>query len=390
MDRLFALFASLVLFAFLSPLRAAEAPVEPSTFGMHILHPGDYPAPFPFGTLRLWDAGTPWKKMNPAPGQYDFSVLDHWLDLAARNHWDVVYTFGHTPPWAAREGNEAMPPADLRAWDDFVRALATHAAGRIQYWEMWNEPTLPRFFQGSPAELAEMTRRAAAIIKSIDPSARILGASPVGEEKITPWLDAYFAAGAGSAIDIVAFHGYLRRKPPEQILKLLQSIRGTMSAHQIGNKPLWDTEASWGEEKDLPDPEAQAAYLARYYLLQRSHRVDRFIWYAWHETGFGALKDAGGPRQAATAYAQMYQWLVGAAFEQPCAGNGHRLWRCEVSRPGGYRAQIVWDLDPDVSYTPPTAFRQYRTLDGRTGPIDGPVRIGPQPVLLETGMAPAS
>jgi len=53
--------------------------------------------------------------------------------------------------------------------DDFVRALATHAAGRIKNWEIWNEANRPESWTGSIPQLLDMAKRAKAIIQAIDP-----------------------------------------------------------------------------------------------------------------------------------------------------------------------------------------------------------------------------
>jgi hypothetical protein len=60
--------------------------------------------PWPTGaavnSMRLWDTGTLWGEIETSRGVYDWSVLDPWLNIAAANHADVLFTFGGTPTWA--------------------------------------------------------------------------------------------------------------------------------------------------------------------------------------------------------------------------------------------------------------------------------------------------
>ena len=68
----------------------------------------------------------------------------------------------------------------MQDWDNFVRAVATHAVGRIKYWEMWNEANQHGYWSGSIPALVTMTQHASAIIKSVAPKAMIFTPSAVG------------------------------------------------------------------------------------------------------------------------------------------------------------------------------------------------------------------
>ena len=221
---------------------AAWSQVPATFFGMTINH-----APIeetmwpevPIGAIRLWDTGTSWRAMNPAPGVYEWSKLDQWFRIAKRHDVDILYTFGRTPDWASSNlqaecsygKGQCAPPKDLRAWDDFVRALATHAAGRIKYWEIWNEANQPESWTGSLPQLVDMARRAKAIIQAIDPKAVLLTPSATGKEG-PGWLSAYLDAKGGHSADVIAFHGYCGADP-ENIAVLLEKYRKIAAARGL-------------------------------------------------------------------------------------------------------------------------------------------------------------
>jgi hypothetical protein len=167
-----------------------------------------------------------------------------------------------------------------------------------------------------------------------------------------------------------------------------------MLQYGLENKPIWDTEGSWGEDTVAAlDPDAQAAFLARYCLLHWSAGVTSFYWYAWDSPTWGSLSNSGVASKAGLAYAQLYQWMTGATMPQPCTVQG-TVYTCSLSRANGYSALAVWDSGrtctagggcPTSNYTAPKSFVQYRDLTGAVTSIQSGqiVLIGAKPILLE-------
>src|SRR5207248_978956 len=274
--------------------------VPAAFFGMTFERDANVPS-VPFGSTRTWDGwGIAWDALEPSRGTYNWSALDARLTLAQQHGADVLFTFGRTPAWAVAgtcTGNYtpngcAEPPANLQDWDDFVRALVAHAGGRIHYWEIWNEPNDSGSYTGDIPTLVTLARRAYTAIKSADPSAVVLTPSSTGGNDVgTSYMDQYLNAGGGAYADVIAFHGYWGSTSdlvPEHIVSLVESYRQVLTKHGLADKPLWDTEASWG---DLPnvDQDTATAFLARHYLLHWSEQVQRFYWYAWDNTEWGTL-----------------------------------------------------------------------------------------------------
>jgi hypothetical protein len=87
--------------------------------------------------------------------------------------------------------------------------------------------------------------------------------------------------------------------------------------------------------------------------------------------------------------------LSGSIRPNGCLMNGkpippppslfHGVYTCDLTRPGGYQAQAVWNTDGSSSYIVPSQFIQYRDSAGNTYPIPSnqQVAIGPRPILLE-------
>ena len=356
----------------------------------------------PFGHLRSFDTYTEWWKLETSRGVYNWSNLDWLVGLSERHKIDLLYTFAMVPRWASSDPNNTgchlakfgaygscAPPANIRYWDEFVHAVATRYAGRIHYYELWNEPNITEYWTGTPAQMVIMAQHAYQIIKSIDPTAKVVSPSTLSGYGAS-WMGWYLAAGGGHYADVIAFHGYQPQKDvrvAELIASYVDLYRHQMSLYGQGTKPLWDTEGGWGRNATLTNPDQQSAYLAKYYILQASKGVARFYWYAWDSGDWGTLWDqTTGIHKPGLAYSQVYKWLAGATISRRCTSDSKGTWSCTLSRPGGYEGLIIWNSASTITYLPPPQYNQYRNLYGYKGLINGIqyFKVGTKPILFET------
>jgi hypothetical protein len=376
--------------------------------------------PWPTDTFtgqRLLGTGTLWGNLETADGVYNWATLDKFTANAQTHGVDIIYTFLGVPQWASSNPNDTAcnswfgscdPPNDLNSdgtgsnahFDTFVTKLAAHVGTSIKYWEVWNEPNVVGYANKSwtSAQWVRMAKDARQIILTANPNAVIV--SP-GIAVGTTWLTNFLAAGGGSYVDIIGFHGYAN--PPESVLSLITPVQSAMTTGGVGSLPLWDTEASWGADTVLPDLDMQAGSVARLYLLNAANGVSRFYWYGWDFSARGTLwqpntatgcstpNNGGYICPAGTAYAQVENWIAGAVLSG-CSSSG-TIWTCTLARPGGYFAQVMWDSSRSCSagvcqttpFTPPPQFIKYRDLSGATYSLTGSttVPLGAKPVILE-------
>jgi hypothetical protein len=414
---------------FLVPFLNAQVPVH--FFGMQA-NSGVAPQPpqwwsnpwpeVPFQSLRLWDAGVGWSQINTSDGTYNWTLLDEWLSDAEKfGVTDVMYTFGMTPQWASsRPGDQTCswgpgqcdPPKDLnpdgsgsdQIWKDWVTAVATHAAGRIKYWEIWNEPKNAYYWNGTVAQLVRMAKDARSVILNIDPQAVMLSPPSHG-----PWQTLYFAAGGPQYADVITYHGYVYKAGcqgyPQAAdeLTIVSGVKQVMATYGQANKPLWDTETSWGvtSASCFYDEDLQAAFLTQLFMLHWSAGVSRVFWYQYNNQTNGTLwtpnpdhhhrNRKGTLHKAAIAYDQIYKWMGGASMNGACTNSG-TLWKCHFSRSGGYVAEAIWDTSKTCHngtcgtrpYTVDSSYKDYLTIDGRKVSITGGhVQIGARPIWVE-------
>lgn len=350
----------------------------------------------PIKTVRLWDTGTQWGEIEASSGSYNWNGMDKQTSTAASEGLDVEYTFGGTPSWAG--GCSTCSPTDVNAdgsgtdamWSAFVTAMVTRYKGKIQFYELWNEQNASNYWTGTEAQMARMAKDAYAIIKSIDPAAKVLTPSQTGGTGEAQTLTAYLQAGGGAYADIIAFHGRAAGSldaTPENVATIVNALQPVISDPSLGlaGKPLWNTEGGW-RPGEVPNVDDQAAFVARQYLILASMGVQRYYWYGWDNgNGWGTLY-TGGPTIAATAYTQVADWLTGASFTSPCAQNASSgNWSCGFTEANGTPAIAIWNPNggSGASYSPASIYTRYRDLTGKVVTVSGPVTLGTKPILLE-------
>jgi polysaccharide biosynthesis protein PslG len=394
--------AQLNLVATRPVLAPAPEAIPESYFGMTLHNYNTTPWPsIPFASLRTWDTAVTWANIQPAPNTFVWSKLDALINLAERHGVDLVFTLGRTPRWASANPDakspygpgQCAPPANIQYWDEFLRAVATHVGSKIKFWETWNEPQSPDsiFYCGDVSTMVELQKRLYDIVKANVPGAMVLTPSAVGGYG-PAWMSRFLAGGGGEYADIMAFHGYWPSDDAETIISTISKFKAVFAERGQATKPAWDTEAGWGEDKSLPDPDLQASFLAKFYLLHWSAGIARFYWYAYDNGKWGTLWDSkNGLHQAGVAYREVHQWLVGATMTAPCTTK-EGLWTCNLVRQNDHRAMVLWSaispIQPNLMVNVPNDYRTLRDLQGRSYEITNHyVPISNSPVLVEGDFA---
>lgn len=350
---------------------------EEEFFGVHVLRSiQNRPwAEVGFGSIRLHDANVTWLDLEPKRDIWNWERLDRIVIASRAAGAKILLPLQATPEWASSKpenngsyghGANAMP-TDIRLWENYVRKVVGRYKGKIEAYEVWNEPNLKNFFDGTPGEMELLTRRAASIIREVDPSAKLVCASITGSYGIA-WLKAYLATGIGRQCDVIGYHLYTHHQSPESILPIIKSIRQVMSDMGVGNKPLWNTESGWLAALDGPiDPtssgfrsdarvltEAEvSAYVPRALLLARSAGVDRFYWYAWDHLTMGLSRGRGTEwGRPGRVYASFVR-LVGGASLESC-GKFSGTWQCVLTSVNGQSIWVAWSEQGATSVSVPS------------------------------------
>jgi hypothetical protein len=366
----------------------AEA-IPASYFGLHFHHMNDgTPWPdMPVPEWRIWDAFVTWHELEPYKGQFRFNRLDAYVAIAEKHGTGILLPLALCPPWAsARPPADNAEPANMDDWRTFVRTVVTRYKGRIQAYEIWNEPNLKTFWTGTMDQMVALTKEAATIIHSVDPKALVVSPS-VTATYGTPWLSDFVKKGVGQYVDVIGYHFYITPKMPEELPEFVHSVRQILADNGLGNKTLWDTETGWLQPSHFESDETAAGVLARAYILMWASGVQRFYWYAWdnHHVTVQTTKEDHTVTQAGYAYKVIQEWLVGAKMEG-CSGNSG-TWSCELNRPER-KFWIVWSAEGNRKFEVPKAWKvgSVKPLLHDSHPLTGSsVDISPTPILLKEG-----
>jgi hypothetical protein len=394
--------------------RHAAAPTHPPTtavpvhhptipadaFGMSVVGSPTWPL-VPVGSYRTWDSGITWASVQPSPGRFDWSTADTRVDAARGHGAQVLYVLGPTPQWAStqptRPDYQTFPPRSMTDWTAYVAAVVQHFRGRVGAYEIWDEPNIGTFWHGTPAEMAAMTRAAAAIIRRLDPAALVV--SPGLDARLSNghaagrWLRRYLAAGAAGHVQVIAVHLYPPwGGSPERATQLLAPVRATLASFGLSRLPVWDTEIGYG--RDLPGSapiiytgSTAAAFVLQTYLLAEQAGIARTYWYAYgpHQVvGLFLTTDTGQLAAGGVGYRTAYHWLVGAVFDGCHAGAG--VYTCRL----GYRGATglaMWSLGDRRTVTAPTGSVCLRNWADAVSRVRAGERVtvGAPPVLVVAG-----
>ncbi len=346
--------------------------VPASLVGMHVegAEAGLWPSA-PFGALRLWDNGTAWSQIELEPGVYKWDNLEGILENAeSKGMTDILMVLGTTPEWNAKEisptdypqPGAASAPQDVKAWDAWVTEVATRYKGRITAYQIWNEANLKNFWNGTPEEMADLTKRAYDIIKGIDPDALVVSASPSTRltgpfEKFFP---AYLTALADKQwpVDVVAIHTYPTADgDPVARGAVISKVQDYLKKAGAPDLPLWDTELNYGlaGPGDLPRQEitgAQAAgWVVRTYVDDLRYGVERSYWYIWTQKPYDLLGIQAYPgSDAEQGFFALENWVFGSDFEG-CTETAGTV-TCEFTR-DGQTSVVAWAQTGEAPYTAP-------------------------------------
>ena len=177
-------------------------------------------------------------------------------------------------------------------------------------------------------------------------------------------------------------------------------------------KPLWNGEGGYsgnGWKPNLGEVDLsgeyvqQAAFVARYMLVQWSLGIQNFYWYAWDINN--VLESAGTTTDAGIAYSTVANWMIGSTMMSSCGllnGNGGTtgsIWTCTLTH-GTWTGKGFWDTSTNYpcasgscityGYNVPAHspdWHYYQTPIGCVTSISSPYMIQ-LPVIIMTNAVP--
>ena len=282
-----------------------------------------------------------WQRTEVQKGVYDFGWLDEivdqlirrglqpWLDLAWGNS---LYT-----PFAERFfGAVGCPPIDSEAertgWANYCTALAAHFKGRIEYFEVWNEPDLHYAWRheatvvgttGTPSatECAHFTIATSKAIKAGNPDAKIVAFALAHPKASIAYISEAFEAGLAKHIDAVSYHLYSSNRvrytkcfqdTVNQYAPGIPMIQGESGTQSRCSEAGAYKKMNWDEQK-------QAKYLLRELLIDLATDV---LFTSYFSTMDMAEALHGMANEAHTFHDYGYFGVLAAEFDENGVASG--------------------------------------------------------------------
>lgn len=364
-----------------SPAPDPQGMAAQSPFGIHKSDLSEWPA---IGAkwVRLWDTGDTWNRYEKERGKIDWAPLDDKVRLARRRGVEILYVFAYTPTWASARPREShytgggarAEPADIEDWKRFVSAVVGRYKGRVEAFEIWNEPNAG-FFSGTVDAYVELLKAGYAAAKQANPDCTVLGISGTGG--YLGWMEEVLKRDGLRYMDAVSVHTYTTPRSPEQanLLGRMASTRALIEKYG-GEHPIWNTEVGiWQPEREgvtplgeaeiaarapddtkpnwnagwpyRPISELEAArHCVRTYVLSLASGVQRLFWYAWYPTAMPMFTADASPRLMAVSYSAMVARLNGADFVRRISLGTTDANICLFTR-GTQALAVAWTTRPE-------------------------------------------
>jgi hypothetical protein len=345
---------------------------------------------------------TKWPVTETAPGAWRF--FDKHADAARDGGMAVLGMLDGAPRWVSTKPREGgywgiwhLPdrPEAAKAWEAYVGAVVGHYRGRIDAWEVWNEPWGDWFSGngGTPQLYAELLRIAYRTAKAANPACVVVGVDTYRGHDA--WHEGVLAAAKLDAFDAFSFHDYndALYGGPTPLAKVQADAFNAAQARHGAPKPLWNTEGGALALASMYAPEtggmplrAQLAQGVRYDVTMMAAGVRMFCYYAAHaDPGMGhpegALEwdRAIKPLLAGRAVlASLVDGLGPPVRSEPAAGVDLYAYPAR----DGQVVQVLWSHDGEPHPVPIPA--QARVLDvfGNPLALEGRVTVTIEPVYF--------
>ena len=205
--------------------------------------------------------------------QVTWDKYDEIVKLAREAGLQVIARFDRPPQWARSDRQRAeRPPERFEDYGDFVFAVASRYRGRVNHFQIWNEPNLGEEWTGKAdaTEYVRLLRLGYGRIKEANPEAVVLSAPLAINTEQGPahlneidFLDQMYQAGAKAYFDVLSANAYGMDRPPtdppaKNVLNFrrVELLRQVMEKYADTNKAVWFNEYGWNASpKDFPKEE---------------------------------------------------------------------------------------------------------------------------------------
>jgi hypothetical protein len=220
----------------------------------------------------MWNSGARWVRIPvdwstvepTAKKSYNFALNDKCVSLAKKRGFRVLQTLSATPAWANGNRGASVPPTTVTDYGDIAQVMAaryngSHGVGRVDAWEIWNEPNTSAW-TGSVAQYVALVKAAyPRVHKGFVHAAVVVGAPAYNSSLFVRTL--YDAGLTGASFDVISVHPFQNPSdsapdaadpapgsygmPADGYMTHTPTVASLLASHGDDGKPIWWTAFGW-------------------------------------------------------------------------------------------------------------------------------------------------
>jgi hypothetical protein len=223
---------------------------------------------------RFWDVDWYTEEYSPEPGD------DNGITELTDNGVSLVACLGClVDEQGFAEHGRFRTEEEVQLYLSYVRKVVRHFKGRIQYYEIWNEPNIqtPNWYVELPDYINLVTRTVPVILEEYPQAKIVVGSTSwLGDPGSRDYLFGVLQSDLMPLVDVVSWHPMYGDSPEHDYCRdyyydypsIVQEIKGVASAHGFEGE-YYAAEINWMTTEhpnpDYPQPRYSAPLCAKYY-----------------------------------------------------------------------------------------------------------------------------
>ena len=307
--------------------------------------------------------------------------------------FQTLGTVGFPPRWASMpikpggSRRQNKMPRSFDTYRQYLHDVVDRYGSGVKIWEVWNEPNLPRYFEGTPEEYGQLLKVSVEAIKEKQPDAQVAGMSLAWSDKnLTDFMRSALTAGEPNP-DAISFHPYEKTSPEQAgMVMKIKTLQENFAKLRNYTPALWATETGFRARDSInkaipyyspPRPRTvrtmkQAEYVVRHAILAKTAGVKYYFLYSLDSErpkrgpDIHGLLDydwAGSVKPALLAYTTLVQLCGDAQFENRENLNNEQQYLLHFRRKDGKRLSLLWQVEGESSINLPSSLQEAESYD---------------------------
>jgi len=246
--------------------------------------------------LRWIRLGLHWERLEPAPGQWQWTDLDRLMQVIEQEQLKpLVYLVGSAPfatsAPAGVSNPDQYPPTNPQLFANSFATLASRYP-HVGAWQVWNEQNIPPFWQPAedPVQYRQLLESSLGALTAARPDAtQVIGGHAYYSQMPVRgglMLQAMTQLGSVRPDRVTAYHPY-SHEPEGDVPGVGDFIAHANTVNQYlrhsGSGPIWATEFGWSSDagpvelQPIIGEQGQADYMLRRLALMSAMDFDRIF-----------------------------------------------------------------------------------------------------------------